>query len=201
MSELDILAGTPQKTVHKQRTENGVRVIPYDARQDADSARFLPWFWERLVSDGLVSLYYPGQESTGFSHFVTMFSGGANIALVTTQDSEGKPDKAIGFVSWTMAPLGAKQVAIAGFIFFKEFWDHKHSTDAAYEIMQYWFTETELDVVLGVVASENIMANRFLSRIGWEKSGSLPGCHLWKDKECDATLWTVTKSDWMKGEQ
>ena len=182
----------------KQQTAHGVMAIPYDARNDPDNARMLPWFWSRLVEDGLVHLYYPGQETTGFAEFVKMFSGGSNILMLATKDAEGKPDKALGFVSWEPLPLGAKQTAIAGFIFFREFWDHKHSTDAANEVMKYWFTkENPLDLVVGVVAEKNVVAMRFLSRLGWEKSGVLTGCHLWKGEECDAILWTVKKGDFL----
>ena len=191
---LDTLSGVSSQ--REQKTPNGVTVIPYNALFDKESDKFLPWFWQRLKEDGLVSLYYPGQEDTGFAHFVRMLSGGAQVAIIVANDDAKQPGKPIGFVSWEPLALGSKVTASAGFIFLKEFWDHKHSTDAANAIMKYWFTQTDIEVVLGIIASENHLAQRFMKRIGWNLRGTLPGCHLWAGKSCDATIWCITKENY-----
>lgn len=198
MSVLDTLAGSPTTppTDREPKTPNGVQAIPYNANWDKDADRFLPWFWERLKADGLVTLYYPGQEETGFAAFVKLMSNApqTQIALVVPKNVEGLPDgEPIGFVSWEPMTFGSGNGASAGFIFLRKFWDAKHTVDAANAVMKLWFEVLNLDLVIGIVAQENTPALRFLSRIGWQKLGALPGMHTFKGKASDAVLHYVTK--------
>lgn len=209
-SMLDKLAGPPTPPSAKtmiatpanraQRTAHGVMVIPYNATFDPHGDQSLPFYWQQLKADGLVSLYYPGAEDTGFADFVKMMSGGARILMAVTKDADGNPADWLGFISWEPMALGTKHTAVAGFIFLKRYWDHRYSTDAGNAAMRYWFTETDMDVAIGIVASTNILAQRFLKRLGWMQNGMIPEAHVYDGKPCDAQLWTMTKAQFMVGE-
>lgn len=184
------------------RTPNGVLAIPYNAHFDPNADKFLPWFWQRLKDDGLVSLYYPGQEETGFALFVKLLSNApqTQVALVVPNNVEGLPDgEPIGFVSWEPGLFGKPNAATAGFIFLKRFWDSKHTTDAANSVMRLWFEQLEMELVVGVIATANIAAQRFMPRVGWAKMGILPNMTSFTGKECDASLWYITRDMWKVG--
>jgi len=196
MSTLDVLAGlTPPPTL--QAPEIGF--VLYDARNDPQAPDFLPYIWRRMQKDDLVDYYFPGQKDTGYATFVRMMSGDANVALVTVPDDSHQWDKTItGFISWTPLHLGAAEMIVAGFIFFREFWDHKTTDQAARGAFDLWFRNTSAENVIGVCPSDHIVALRYNRRIGLKEIGRIPNGHLFKGKVCDAVLVCITRAEWEK---
>lgn len=202
-SMLDTLAGTPPPDDRRPETTNGkahVSFVPYDARLDSQASDFLAWLWRRMQNDDLVDYYFPGQKETGFATFVRMMSGDAQVALVVTDvDSNQWEDKIAGFITWTPAALGAANMAIGGFIFFRKFWDHATTAEAGIRAFHYWFEvmEKPFDVVLGVCPSLHKVALRYNARIGLKEIGRIPKAHLFKGETCDAVLVAMTRDEWM----
>jgi RimJ/RimL family protein N-acetyltransferase len=194
MSLINQLAGgSPSKPAPAPAQPIGIKVIPYDANYDADADKFLPWFWQKLMSDETARLYFPRDTKLGFARFVKLFSGGEKVLIVTKVDSTGKMTDAVGFASWAPLPMGSSFAAIGGFIFLKEFWDGKTSDAAAHSIMNHWFTVDGLDIVIGNVAEFNLPAHRFLQRLGWKKVGNIPTLHMWKGSPCSSVLWYMDR--------
>lgn len=193
---LDRLTGTTSRASNRVKSATGVKVIPYDASLDTMADKFLPWFWERLKADGLVELYFPGASETGFADFVKLMSSrDTRILLVTTKDESDQPEKFVGFASWQPMPFGQALAGIAGFIFLKEFWGSGTSVVAAEEIMRYWFEKAKLDVMLGVIAERNKLANGFMERVGWTRMGAVPLLHVYQNEQCPAVFWYITKDE------
>lgn len=178
---------------------NAVDVIPYNASRDADSDKFLPYVWDKLRQDDLIRIYFPDGELTGFADFVKMMSGGANILLLVERTPEGELKRMIGFASWSPLPYGGGGAAVAGFIFFREFWDAASSVKAASAAMQQWFDVCGLKLLMGMVASENHMAQKFLQRMGWTRLGEMPGLGLYDGKPCAGTFWYLTREQFHSG--
>jgi RimJ/RimL family protein N-acetyltransferase len=177
-------------------------VIPYNANYDKDASSFLTWLWNRLRTEGLVEHYFPGEGETGFASLVKLFSGeGTQVAVVTTVTLDGQSDKMAGFITWSTMPLGAKNVAMAGFIFFREFWDHKTTDDAGAAAFEFWFTKTDNEIVVGACPSLNRTAMRYNARIGLKEVGRIPTAHLFSGHECDAVLWCITKQQWQEAQR
>lgn len=177
-----------------------VDVLTYDARLDPQSRRFLYWFWGRLHDAGLLALYFPHDTEASFPEFVKMLSGGTNVILVLVKNEAGEVVDTLGLATWGPMQLGLSQVGCAGFLFLPEFWDAKATVEAAHRIEQLWFEEMpqKLDLLLGIIARDNVLAQRFMSRIGWTLSGSLPGCHLYAGQRSDATIWYLTREQFEK---
>lgn len=174
-----------------------VDIVPYNAVYDPQASDFLAWMWKKMQEDDLVDYYFPGQKETGYAQFVRMMSGDANVGLVVTKvDSDQWNDKVAGFISWTPMHLGSVTVAVAGFIFFRQFWDHHTTDDAGKVAFKFWFTETDSDQVLGVCPSTHAAAVRYNKRIGLREVGRLLGAHLFKGEKCDAVLYVITKEAW-----
>lgn len=196
MSTLDQLASPPKPQPTKEpKKVSGVDVVPYNGNFDKDADKFLPWFWNRLKADGLIGLYYPEGAETSFCSFAKLFSGNTNIAVVVVRDDNGEIVDAMGFATLELMPFGMAMAAHAGFIFLKEYWDHHTSDNAAHQIMRFWFESQNprLDVVIGIVADANILAKRFLRRIGWAHSGDIPMVHQYASKQSDASIWYMTR--------
>ncbi len=194
MGTLDMLAGT-----NAAPAMAGTRIVPYNSIYDPQADAFLPYLWKRMQKDDLTEYYFPGQKDTGFASFVRLFSGDGNVALVITDDPGHQWDKTVaGFITWTSSRMGSADVAIAGFIFFREFWNHKTTDDAAVKAFNWWFNEGGFQTVLGVCPSLHQVAIRYNKRIGLKEIGRIPGAHLFDGKPCDAILYALTKQDWEK---
>ena len=177
-----------------------VRVVPYNACYDAQADSFLPWMWKRMQDDDLVDYYFPGQQSTGFATFVRLFSGDAQVALfVNEAESKQWNDRIVGFITWTPSHMGASEVLIAGFIFFRKWWDHRTTDDAARAAFTHWFKETPAQVVLGVCPALHTAAIRYNKRIGLRETGRITKAHIYKSQPCDAILYEMTREQWEKG--
>lgn len=206
-SLLDTLAGVvaeapPQDAVvTSEAPTSGVTIIPYNACLDPQSATFLPWLWKKMQDDDLVDYYFPGQKDTGFATFVRLFSGDAKVAMFKTNDESSMTwdDRLTGFITWSPSRMGASEVIIAGFIFFRKFWDHHTTDQAAREAFKHWFTTTEAQVVIGVCPSLHIAAIRYNKRIGLHEIGRIPKAHIYKDQPCDAILYAITREEWKGG--
>lgn len=207
-SLLDTLAGTTTTTATSTVTltpkpapepaVNGVSVVPYDARLDTQADAFLAWMWHKMQADDLVDYYFPGQRDTGFATFVRLFSGDAQVALfVTKSDSKQWDDRIAGFITWSPMRMGASDVIIAGFIFFRRWQDHKTTDEAAIEAFRHWFGRTNAQVVLGVCPELHIAAMRYNKRIGLKEIGRIPLAHIYKEKPCDAVLFAITRDEWV----
>src|SRR5262245_39054718 len=199
---LEMLAGQRPAEAQPPRERprsphRSVTVIPYDARNDKDSDKMLPYLWQRMLHDDLTDYYFPGQRDSGFPSFVRMFSGDAKAALLIT-DSPTKQwnDTVCGFITWTPMPLGASNAICAGFIFFQKFWDHSTTDDGARASFEYWFTKEGVNMVVGVCPSLHLTAIRYNKRIGLHEVGRLPNSHLYKGQVCDAILYAVTREQW-----
>ena len=183
--------------------DNGtVDVIAYNANSDPHAQAFLPWLWNRLVEDGLVGLYFPGAEQTGFAAFVKLFSSDTNVLLVRKLNDQGEVVDVVGFATLELMPFGMAMAAHAGFIFTKAYWDHKTSKASADEIVRTWFnwSAPRLDVVIGIIADRNVMARRFLQRIGWKHSGNIPLIHQFAGERSDGSIWFITR-DMVEGKE
>ncbi|SRR5258706_6285514 len=193
---------TPVPVV-KVLSSHGVDIMPYNATHDPQSSSFLAWMWQRMQEDDLVDYYFPGQKETGFTTFVRMMSGDAQVGLVLNKcDSDQWKDKVAGFITWTPLHLGTASIAVAGLIFFREFWDKRTTDEAGALALKYWFTETEVTHVLGVCPSLHVTIARYNKRMGLRETGRLTGAHIYKGEVCDAVLFEITKEEWiMRGHQ
>lgn len=211
-SLLDTLAGTGAAasavapvSVPKQHAPAPacpVSVVPYNACFDPQADAFLPWVWKKMQDDDLVDYYFPGQKETGFATFARMFSGDAQVGLFKTEDESSQlwEDRVPGFITWTAMRMGASDVLVAGFIFFRRFQNHRTTDDAAKAAFTYWFNTTEAQIILGVCPSEHHAAIRYNKRIGLHEVGRIPLAHVFKNNPCDAILYALTRDEW-KGRQ
>jgi RimJ/RimL family protein N-acetyltransferase len=157
----------------------------------------LSWMWQRMRDDDLVDYYFPGQRDTGFATFVRLFSGDAQTALFVTDATNHQwEDTIAGFITWTVQRWGASDVIVAGFIFFRKFWD-QHTTDEAGAVaFKNWFTETKAQVIMGTCPSLHTTAIRYNKRMGLHEIGRIPKAHIFKGETCDALLMAITREEW-----
>ncbi len=204
MTLLDTLAGTPELpptqsvvvTLQSPASTVAVSVVPYNACLDPQADAFLPWMWKRMQQDDLVDYYFPGQKDTGFATFTRLMSGDAEVALfVNEAESKQWDDRITGFITWTPTRMGASDMIIAGFIFFRKFWDHHTTQDAGQVAFAHWFKGTT-QVVLGLCPALHIAAMRYNKRVGLREIGRIPLAHTYKGESCDAVLYAMTREEW-----
>jgi RimJ/RimL family protein N-acetyltransferase len=209
MSDLEKLAGLAAAPMTEPPTpappiidgDYEIDVVPYHGDLDPNAAYFLHYFWKRLLDDGLMELYFPGMGDKSYCTFVKLFSSATNIVIVVRKDIATKEIvDTIGFASWDQLRLGVATVGHAGFIFLKEFWNRHTTLAAARRIERYWFDNMPetLDTVMGIIALDNRLAQRFMHNLGWVQAGVLPGMHEYAGKQSDATIWYLTRADFTR---
>lgn len=211
MSTLQTLVGEPKKAPEKPappRIELGggdyIDVIPYNAYFDVNCRHFLFWLYDKLRKDDLLRLYYPDVDDTDRSYptFVRMFSSQATqvlLVVVRTPEEKGAEGDLVkdlvGIATWEKMQFGPSTLGHAGFIFLRDYWDHHTSVAAGKRILRYWFEDNpeKLDIAVGIIAKANVLANRFVSRLGWTKVGELPNCQQYGGEPSDAVIWQITR--------
>lgn len=178
-----------------------VDVIPYHADNDSMAYQMLPWLWKRLKDDGLLDLYYPDLADKSFPTFVKMLSSPVTRVILVVLRNPEKRDEVkdvIGFATWEPLRFGPATLGHAGFIFLKKYWDRVTSIEAGWRIMEWWFDRNDepLDVALGLIALTNVLANRYVQRLGWTRMGVLPGCQQYEGKQTDAVQWIMTRAEY-----
>lgn len=192
-------------TVPVIKLEEGmyVDVVPYNANLDPEAGNFLLWLWQRLRDEKLIELYYPDNPDLSFAGFVKLFSCDTFVLLVLLKKADGEVMDTIGFSTLELMSFGHATAAHAGFIFLKEYHSQKISSQAAESIERYWFASQNprLDVVIGIIAEKNVLARRFMQRIGWTHSGNIPYLHHFKGEQSDSSIWYLTREQFEKGGQ
>lgn len=181
-----------------------VDVVFYHGDGDPEADRALPYFWRKLMEDDLLQLYYPSDTDRSFCTFVKMVSSQiTRVLFVVIKDAKGEVKDFMGLATWEPIQFGPSLLGHAGFIFLREYWQREITLAAGRRILSAWFDEfpQPLDIAVGIIAEDNVLANRFVQRLGWTRVGVLPGCQQYAGKPSDAVLWQVTRTAWnrMKG--
>lgn len=177
-----------------------VDVIPYNAYFDDNCRHWLFWLYDTLRKDDLLRLYYPNIDGTdrAYPMFVRMMSSDTTQVLLVVLKDKATDDVAglVGIATWERLQFGPSTLGHAGFIFLKDYWDHRTSMAAGQRIMEYWFREMQqpLDITVGIIAKSNVLANRFVQRLGWTRVGELPNCQQYGGEPSDAVIWQITRS-------
>src|SRR5262249_48872442 len=176
-----------------------VDVVFYHGDGDPNAEKALPYFWRKLMEDDLLKLYYPSDTDRSFCTFVKMVSSPLTRCLfVVIKNRDHDVKDFMGIATWEPLHMGPALVGHAGFIFLKTYWDRHITIAAGKRIMECWFEEfpEPLDVAVGLIAEDNILANRYVQSLGWTKLGKLPNCQQWGGVPSDAVIWRVTKDDY-----
>lgn len=177
-----------------------VDVIPYNAYFDDKCRHWLFWLYDKLREDDLLRLYYPNVDASDRSYpmFVRMMSSDTTqVLLVVLKDKKTEEVQGlVGIATWEKMAFGPSTLGHAGFIFLRDFWDNHTSMAAGQRIMEFWFKEMpeKLDIAVGIIAKLNVLANRFVRRLGWTLVGELPNCQQYGGEPCDAVLWQMTRA-------
>lgn len=183
-----------------------VDVIPYNAYNDVNCRQFLFWLYDKLRQDDLLRLYYPDIDGTdrAYPTFVRMLSSqSTQVLLVVIKDDKGDVQDVVGISTWEPIQFGPSRLGHAGFIFVRQYWDHHTSIEAGKRIEKFWFEEIpeegKLDIAVGIIAKANVLANRFVRRLGWTFVGELPRCQQYGGEPSDACIWQLTRDAYGRG--
>jgi RimJ/RimL family protein N-acetyltransferase len=192
-----------RKEPERPRIELGdgdyVDVVFYHGDGDAEADRAIPWFWRKLMEDDLLKLYYPSDTERSFCTFAKMVSSQVTrVLFVVIKDKNDEVKDFMGLATWEPMSFGPSLLGHAGFLFLKDYWHRDITLRAGRRITMAWFEEfpQPLDIAVGIIAEENLLANRYVQRLGWTRVGVLPNCQQYAGKPSDAVLWQITRDTW-----
>lgn len=179
----------PPPEVGGKDTGHEIIVIPYFV-DTAPAAEFtLPGLWTRLRDEGIFELFFHDHPDLTFGQFVKALSEGDTlIFMVAKKFADGRMEHMGMATLGQMLDTKLTKRAIAGFLFFKDYWNHRDADEAGGKILDHWFDVVGLDTIGGLTPKHNRPALAYIHRLGFVSVGEIPNWSILKGKVSAAVV-------------
>lgn len=154
--------------------------------------------YNRLKEQGLWGTVF--HESPGMSmlEFMNFFSyGNCLLQILCVTDSAGTIVDIAG-IAWLADLVVCQNIltrAVGSFVFFKEYQKPIYTDQFSEIILDFWFTEMKVDVIVGVTPEPNRAALLFVKRAGFKEVGRLPGYTTLDGKIVTGVVTSMSKQE------
>lgn len=182
-----------------EQAEVEIIVIPYTVATDPIGEVFLPGLWKRLRDEGIFDVFFHDYPDTNFAGFVKALSAPDSLIFMVAKQWADRQIEHMGMVTLGQV-LDTKLTkrGVAGFLFFKQYWNHKDADEAGHKVLEYWFDTLGLDVVGGITPKLNRPALAYIHRLGFVSIGDIPHFSTIKGHESPATVSYLTRELWVE---
>lgn len=164
-------------------------VVPYIVDRDPIGEIMLPGFWKRLHDEGIFELFFHDHPDMSFGEFVKSLSQPNDLIFMVGKSwSDGRLEHmGMATLSQILDNILTKR-AVAGFLFFKDYWNHKDADEAGRKVISVWFNELKLTMIAGLTPKMNRPALAYIHRLGFLSVGELPNFCTFKGKAVAAVI-------------
>jgi RimJ/RimL family protein N-acetyltransferase len=174
-------------------------LAPYVRDKGIIAAEDLVAIYHRLKADDLFDVVFHDNPDMNLLDVMTFFSH-PTVALQVIMYTDG--DKFLDFagIAWLsgMERYGDRQRALASFCVFKKYQNPEVSNAMAAFVLDYWFNCLGMDIVVGMTPAANVLAVRFIKRIGFIELCRVPMYSALLGKICDCVLTCINKDQYAK---
>jgi RimJ/RimL family protein N-acetyltransferase len=191
-----------EDTVKKeyQFKRGNLLLLPYDPRVGVYKEDALIDVYKRLKQEDLWDIVFHEDSGVTMLKFMNFFSDGRSLLQVLAI-SDGKNIVDIVGMAWISDITtcgGILTRGVGSFLFFKDY-QKPHFTDLLGEmIIEYWFTQLGLDVVVGVTPLPNRAALIYAKRTGFKEVGRLPHYTTFKGEVVTGVVTSMTKQEYLE---
>ncbi len=131
-------------------------------------------YW-RLKEEDLYRVVFHDNPDMDLLQFMNFFSSPA-VLLQVVHFVEGDQIKDISGLSWLVGleQYAGRQRATGSFLAFRKYQTPTMTEHMAKMVLQYWFEQLKMDIVTGMTPEENVLALRFIKRIGFQELCRIP---------------------------
>jgi len=168
-------------------------VLPYLADSDELGSVRLPVFWQRLHEEGIFELFFHDHPDMSFSRFVRSLTQPDDLIFMIGKSwSDGRIEH-MGMATLSqILDNSLTKRAVAGFLFFKAYWNHRDADEAGRKVISMWFNELKLKTIAGLTPKVNRPALAYIHRLGFVSIGEMPDFCLFKGRSVPATVSYLT---------
>lgn len=165
-------------------------LVPYHPEVGVYREDTLVHLYTRLKTDGLFDTVFHENPRLTLASFINLFTQQTTLLQIV-----GKvEDEAIGDIiglAWLSDVRkcdGMLTRGIASFVAFKEYQRPRYTDPAGDLVLDFWFEQLDIDVVVGMTPVANRAALRYIRRLGFLECGRIPGFTTLHGEPCDAVI-------------
>lgn len=172
-----------------------VLVFPFVEGQKIFPDEFMVALWRRTRDEGILPWCFPGQGEISLEAFISMLR---KKWLVLA--SSASLNQFLGY-GWLFEVEGEPMYrkASLGFCFFKQFHGTQMIREAARKAVSWWFENVQLQVLYGMIRTDNLSAIRFSRLLGFQRIGVAPRFFSGPGGTYDGYFTCVTREQWEIG--
>ena len=185
------------KKEYKFQRDNLI-LAPYDAKVANLPEEALITLYNRLKSENLWDIVFHEDTNVTLLKFMNYFSNGqALLQLLVVTDNKGEYIPAgLAWVSDIVVCSGIMMKGVGSFVFFKDFQKPMYTDQFSEMILDYWFNQLGLDLVVGVTPEPNRAAMLYVKRSGFKEVGLVPRYTTFKGAVVDGIVTAMTKDEY-----
>ena len=174
-------------------------LAPYVLNQGMFGPEALVAIFNRLKQEDLYKIVFHDNPDMNLLDFMNFFSH-PTVALQIISIVEGDQIKDMAGMSWLsgMESYADGQRAVASFCAFKDYQTPDKTDAMAAFVLDYWFNCLNLDIVVGMTPAANVLAVRFIKRIGFLETCRIPDYSALFGKKTDCVVTYMNKDQYGK---
>lgn len=174
-------------------------LAPYVLNGGMFGPEILVDIFNRLKKEELYPIVFHDNPDMNLLDFMNFFSH-PTVSLQVLAVTEGDQIKDISGMAWLsgVEVFGDRQRAVASFCSFKEYQSPAYTDAMAAFVFDYWFNCLNMDIVVGMTPAANVLAVRFIKRIGFIETCRIPNYSSLLGKITDCVITYLDKDQYAK---
>ena len=181
-------------------------VIPFISGSEACVLEAVPpGLYFMMQHDGTLKRCMEGRASENLNDFVRFMSR-PDLSLLICYDGNPSSDATFTIDNSQRAVMGAFWLSsivqaaegkrgTLGFFFAREYWQPRRTELVGRMALNLFFNALEIDLITTWCLSEDRMARRYLTRLGFKRVAEVPDYGKWGLVSSSGLLWTIHKKD------
>lgn len=169
-------------------------LAPYVLNEGMITPDILVTIFNRLKSEDLFRIVFHDNPGMNLLDVMTFFSH-PTVALQVMMITEGDKIKDMAGIAWLsgLEAYGDRQRAVGSFCAFTDYQNSDMTDPMAKFVLEYWFKCLNLDIVVGMTPATNVLAVRFIKRIGFLEICRIPNYSALLGKITDCVVTYMDK--------
>lgn len=174
-------------------------LAPYAIDQGILGPDVLVELFNKLKAEELYPVIFHDNPGMNLLEFMNFFSHPTvALQIIAIVDNDGIKD--IAAMSWLsgVESYGGRQRGVASFCEFKKYQSPAQSNIMADMVLDYWFNFLGMDIVVGMTPAANVLAVRFIKRIGFIEMCRIPSYSSLMGEITDCVVTYIDKDQYSK---
>lgn len=151
--------------------------------------------YNKLKSEDLYQVVFHDNPAMNILEFMNFFNA-PSVSLQIVNRIEGNQIKEMAGLSWLAALEsygGNRQRAVGSFCVFKDYQSPNMTDPMSKMVLDYWYDCLGLDIIVAMTPAANVLALRFIKRLGFQELCRIPGYSAFLGEVTDSVITAMNK--------